>query len=378
MQYSNPLQPEPWRTASSELADWALAHLVNRTDARGGYYAKDGEVRRTTRKATDRRWQPHDVALKGHFSATRPEHIVGFHSTSPNNTCRWLGIDIDAHRGEDPIENLRIAIEICSRLAEYGLAGHIFNSDGRGGIHILVLFDKPIATTIVFALGQRVVKGFAVETYPRQPEIAASGFGNWLRLPGRHHTRDHWTRYWSGESWLDAKGTVNAILAIEPCAFPELPPLVRVGQSRSRRLFKNRRGTSFTDSPDSLRAWLEAHGVSVKETRLPDKDTAILVLNGCPFFDDHGEGDGDTSVAVTWRATGVGFRCFHNRCANFRWRDLRAKLDPRRSKRRKRQHQIQSSKPAAARRGTATHATGATCRTRAIRIGCDTEIRSQS
>jgi hypothetical protein len=353
--------------------------LVNRTDARGGYYRKHGEVRRTTRKATDRHWQPHDAALKWHFSATRPEHIVGLHSTSPSNTSKWLGIDIDAHRGEDPTDNLRIAIELCDQLDEYGVASHIFASDGRGGIHVLALFDGPKPTAQVFALGQRVAKGFSVETYPKQPRIFASGYGNWLRLPGKHHTRDHWTRLWSGESWLDASGTVNAILAIEPCAFLELPPVIRV-KPICRRMRKRRRSgsTSFTDSSASLQAWLEDHSICVKETRSTSNDATVLVLGRCPFFGDHGDADGDTSVAVIWRPTGVVFRCFHNRCANFRWRDLRAKLDPRRSKRRKRQHQIQSSKPAAARRSTATHATGATCRIRAIRIGLKTKHGSQS
>ena len=41
---------------------------------------------------------------------------------------------IDAHRGEDPIDNLRIAIEIGRRLAEFGLTAHLLNSDGRGGM----------------------------------------------------------------------------------------------------------------------------------------------------------------------------------------------------------------------------------------------------
>lgn len=328
MSASNIPMPDPWRAAKSELTDWTMAHLVNRFDARGGYYSRNGETRRTTRKNSDKGWRPHNIALLLHFAATLPIHIIGLHSTSPENTSRWLAIDIDAHRGEDPIDNLRIAIEIGRRLGEFGLTAHLLNSDGRGGIHIFVIFDKPIAATLVFALGQRVSNGFAVETYPRQPKIALGGYGNWLRLPGRHHTRDHWTRYWSGESWLDAKGTVNAILAIEPGVFPELPPLVRVERVPVRRGIKNRLRSSFTKSPDSLRTWLECHGITVKETRSSSNDTAILVLGRCPFFDDHGEGDGDTSVAVTWRPTGVGFRCFHNRCAHFGWKDLREKIAP--------------------------------------------------
>lgn len=367
--------PEPWRAARSELTDWAHTHLINRLDARGGYYLKHGVVRRTTRKTTDRHWQPHEVALRNHVAATHAQHIVGLHSTSPENTSKWLGIDIDAHRGEDPTDNLKIAIELCDRLEGYGVTGHIFDSDGRGGIHLLAFFGSPISTSHVYRLAQRVVNGFTAETYPKQPKIPVGGFGNWLRLPGRHHTRNHWTRYWGGEGWLDATGTVNAILAIEPCAFPDLPALIRV-KPICRRMRRRRQSgsTSFTDSSASLQTWLEDHGICVKETRSTGNETTVLVLGRCPFFGDHGDADGDTSVAVTWRPTGVGFRCFHNRCAHFRWRDLRAKLDPGRQAHR---HGLQRVQETQAHAEPGPNATHATCRIRTIRIRFDTKIRSQ-
>lgn len=363
MQIDSILAPEPWRSAQHDLSEWVLAHLINRSDARGGYYRKGNEVRRTTRKESDPQWTPHDAALPLHFSAIGPRHIVGLHAISLENTSRWLVFDIDAHHGEDPVENLRIATELCDRLSELGLTAHIFDSDGRGGIHAWVIFDSPMPSAQVFAMGQRMMRGLSIETYPKQAGIPAEGFGNWIRLPGRHHSRDHWSRYWSGEHWLDARGTVHAILAMEPCSIKELPPVIRITRvARPQRRRSLRGAAPFTESPESLRAWLEDHGIVVSEVR-PSNGAAILVLGACPFFDDHGADEGDSSVAVTWRPDGVGFRCFHNRCAGFGWKDLRARIDPAYASRSKRLPQSKQSRCPRTSICIATHATHATCTT---------------
>ena len=41
------------------------------------------------------------------------------------------------------------------------------------------------------------------------------GFGNWLRLPGRHHSRAHWTRVYDLEqgAWLDSTPAIKYILS---------------------------------------------------------------------------------------------------------------------------------------------------------------------
>ena len=40
-----------------------------------------------------------------------------------------------------------------------------------------------------------------VEAFPKQPSVPADGF-NWLRLVGRHHTRDVWASVFDGSIWL--------------------------------------------------------------------------------------------------------------------------------------------------------------------------------
>src|SRR5262249_23271936 len=38
------------------------------------------------------------------------------------------------------------------------------------------------------------------------------GVGNWIRLPGRHYKRPHWTQIWNGERWLEEEEAVAEIL----------------------------------------------------------------------------------------------------------------------------------------------------------------------
>lgn len=65
-----------------------------------------------------------------------------------------------------------------------------------------------------------MVRGFASfgltkapESFPKSPRLTGKRIGHWVRLPGCHHTRDHWTRVWDGGRWLDRKPAVRVILA---------------------------------------------------------------------------------------------------------------------------------------------------------------------
>src|SRR5262245_41827564 len=84
---------EFWYSRASDLAEWTLARLVNRTDACGGYYAA-GQV---TRKIT----VDHKLLVQ-HYRATQVDHIIGLHSASAVNLTKWGGLDIDQHGPDDP------------------------------------------------------------------------------------------------------------------------------------------------------------------------------------------------------------------------------------------------------------------------------------
>lgn len=200
---TNHTDASAWSSRRLALADAAM-HLANRTDATGGYRANV-----TTRKDTDWDWLPLQSALFAHFGGRR---TIGLHSTSPANTCRWVAFDIDAHDGESEANNLDTALSIAARLRQHGLTPYLFDSDGRGGIHVWAVLHAVTPSADAFALARQVADGLDVEAFPKQARIER--YGNWLRLPGRHHHRNHWSRVWLGERWGTADETVEAVLAM--------------------------------------------------------------------------------------------------------------------------------------------------------------------
>src|SRR5262249_27248901 len=123
---------------------------------------------------------------------------IGVHSTSTDGRCKWFAGDIDAHDDTaDADANWRAALTVATALREFGLKPLIFDSNGRGGFHVWAFFQKPLAVAVAHWLGARVnaaleAAGFpTVETFPKQGELTPdTPYGNWIRLPGRHHKRE--------------------------------------------------------------------------------------------------------------------------------------------------------------------------------------------
>jgi hypothetical protein len=210
-----------WRDHARPLAAWADRALVHRRDAFGGQYIdRDGNHRRTTRKEV-----PGLRRLATHFAAAGAEDIVGLHVTAPDETCRWVVADIDAHPDDnaDPAANLRLALHIYAKAGGAGLSPLLVDSDGAGGFHVWAVFRDPVPAATAWRLGKWLALdhaefGFAKppETFPKKPVLTGKRFGGWVRLPGRHHKRDHWSRVWDGRRWLEGEEAVRAILAIRP------------------------------------------------------------------------------------------------------------------------------------------------------------------
>src|SRR5262249_13888907 len=168
------------------------------------------------------------AVLVNHFQREATEARVGLHSTYRDEAgecwSRWGAVDLDAHPGQpcDPDPNLRYALALYAAAGALGFRPLLFDSNGRGGYHLLLVFSAPVSTRTVFSLLQWLIRdwgshGFTrpPETFPRQPGIAECKYGNWLRLPGRHHTRAHHTRVWDGGRWLEADEAIRLIVQTE-------------------------------------------------------------------------------------------------------------------------------------------------------------------
>lgn len=253
-----------WLSVARPLAAWVWAHLVNRTDVWGGYFHPDRRPVKTRAdgstyplksftapRVVDRarvRLTPGRVAQ--HFAARHGGDVIGLHSTAPALTCRWVAWDLDRHGDQgDPDANRRAAVFWYDALVSLGLSPWLVDSNGAGGYHLRVVFAEPVPSAVAYKLGRWLVRdhkehGLAdpPEAFPKQASLPAHdgrpGYGYWLRLPGRHHTRDHWSRFWTGSEWVGGGDAVNVILSTtpdSPSLIPDIPdPPAPAGGSKPR------------------------------------------------------------------------------------------------------------------------------------------------
>ncbi len=307
-----------WSIAAERLAAWALERLVNRTDAWGGYYRKfdkstqQTETRTTTRKEDDvvggSPAGPLDLAkLTAHFRGRHTDHIVGVHALGPDGFGKWVGFDVDAHDDQvDVGRNENYARFLFSKLSALGFKPLMYSSNGRGGFHVWVLFDSPVPGPLLHSFAAWSVADCtsygipAVEANPKQPFLTPSKrYGNWLRLPGRHHTRDHWPVLWNGSTWLTPDASVSTLLGhkgnswtlIPETAFPEPEPEPTREQTR-RRDFGNSEPpwVTFNRTAD-FAAMLRADGAKAGTGILwirPGKDSGPSATLGFRFDKESG------------------------------------------------------------------------------------------
>ena len=132
-----------WRGRADDLARWVLARMVVRDDAYGKYYIDaDG------RPGSCKQDGVVDVDLiECHFASNRPGHIIGLYSTGLDDRCLYLVIDFDRHDG-DPEglaeKNRALALSAYETLRSLGFHPLLIDSNGNGGLHLIVLFASPV------------------------------------------------------------------------------------------------------------------------------------------------------------------------------------------------------------------------------------------
>lgn len=239
---------EEWVERSTELADWAIERLVNRWDVWGQYSVLSPAEQRQHGRSYKAMTLPqktmrgndmvtHDK-LARHFSSRhfRKPQIIGLHAKSKDQTSRWLGIDIDCHdteasASEDHARRNEVAaIGLWSRLQGDGYDPLVFDSSGLGGFHVWVLFDEPAPTVDVHLFARSLVEDWEAMGLDEEPEVFPKKpnpdrLGAWFRLPGLHHTHEHYSRVYSGDDWL-ADPWLSGHAAIDAMigALPGPPP----------------------------------------------------------------------------------------------------------------------------------------------------------
>jgi replicative DNA helicase len=209
-----------WAARADELAAWALARVVSRTDKTVRYCEPDGDKNVVT---ATMRLTP--GVLAAHFRARRRSDLLAPLSLAVDSTGRTADIDIDSHASgdeptPDPEANRAFALALYDRAAALGFAPLLYTSDGLGGFHLRLLFAEPVPAPRLRALARWLSSGHAergvakVEVFPKQERASADKPGNGLRLIGKHHTRDAWPQVWNGSEWLKGDAAVDHVLSL--------------------------------------------------------------------------------------------------------------------------------------------------------------------
>ncbi len=217
----------PWHARAVELAEWARRYFVRR-DRYGGYFSgpQGTEPRTMLTKGPRTDCVTLDL-LERHFRATATGDIIGAHTLAPGGGGLWGAVEVDAHPGmdADPVANEQFAIAIHTQASGFGFHPLTYESNGKGGFHNVVFFgvdlEEMIPGPVLFGFARWLAGEFAKfgfsklpETFPKQRVVKPGKYGNWLRLVGRHHTRDFWPRVWNGSNWLDGEAAVAHVLSL--------------------------------------------------------------------------------------------------------------------------------------------------------------------
>src|SRR5206468_4273009 len=132
-----------------------------------------------------------------------------------------------------------------------GFRSLMINSNGLGGFHVYALFGVEISSDRVFMFCRHLTNDWSQfgfpsppETFPRQAGVSGrTPYGNWLRLPGRHHTFEYWSHVWNGIEFVFGDLAIDEVLRSTPTGRATIPAelLITGRPTRGRQNFVTQR-----------------------------------------------------------------------------------------------------------------------------------------
>jgi hypothetical protein len=312
VQLRDPAESVYWEARADELAEWALARLVARTDVCGRYFpvwTPEGWATETytwprkDRRGTDRLTPG---MVEQHFRARNARDVLGLHAIGTDQLCPAAQLDLDNHGGDPATAavNWRAALAWFNDLTEQGLRPLLSASDGKGGYHLRVLFARRQPAPAVLCWLRHLIRDYRSyglscppECFPKQPALSPAGlpgrYGNWLRLIGRHPKRDFWAKVWDGEHWLSHNQAIDLIVSLDGDAIDFGP--VRAAPAMPRG------GYAYTPDPVARAAaavFLEAlDDPGPEPASAADKARAYIQSTPAGLGEGHGRDDVGFRVA---------------------------------------------------------------------------------
>ena len=124
---------------------------------------------------------------------------VGVYLVTPTvDTCSMAVIDVDQR-------SKAMAISLVQACAKIGFTTEeiLLESSGNKGFHLWLFFEEPLCAKEAMRVGM-AVSGHAgllgkVEVFPKQAHVPEGGFGNLIKLPGRHAKSGRFSRFFSAD-----------------------------------------------------------------------------------------------------------------------------------------------------------------------------------
>jgi len=274
-------------------------------------------------------------------SASTP---IGAYFIDADGNAKHVCIDIDAHKdGESAEPVLKSAMDLLNRSK---IPFTVARSKGGKGYHLRIHFDKPLPARVARNLGLQIVKAAGLpektEVFPKQNELRPGEFGSQVWLPG--------SLFFSKKSngrgstlvdpatlepipfgeWLDY---LRASLPFTEDALRDLCALTgidlwKIPEQAKRRPFIpgefTCEGVPEFKTVEQLVGFLSQHGIEVEKEKGAFGDwTDRLLLLSCPNVEVHGSARSDGAAVLFNADTGrVGYKCWHDGCAQFSWPKL--------------------------------------------------------
>ena len=261
----------------------------------------------------------YDMAQQNRFidgaSTTQDTDIAGY---------RWLFIDLDPKRKSgisSTDEQQKAAFKIAGRVAKY-LKNHNFSEPVKAisgnGAHLLypiALRNTEENIELVKRCQEVLDKLFSdevieVDAGTFNPARVCKLYGTLAQKGANSPTRPHRMSY---------------ILSApkEPLVTPKVN-LMWLADQLPKEEERKPLQQPHTYEEFDIERWLSDH--KIQYTKKSWKDGAEkYVLDECPFNGDHKAPD---SCVIKQSSGAIGFKCLHNSCRNYTWKDLRLKYEP--------------------------------------------------
>lgn len=135
-----------------------------------------------------------DKVLHAHLTG---RVTVGLYLVTPvEDTCWLMAIDVDKRS-----KTMALSLIAAARTMGFDDREFLLESSGNKGFHMWFFFEERMSAERAMQLGRVLCHKAGllgqVEVFPKQAHVSSSGFGNLIKLPGRHAKSGRYSKFFS-------------------------------------------------------------------------------------------------------------------------------------------------------------------------------------